>query len=54
VPERESPILTKELLYTAIPRARQHVTVIGSAAVLRATVTARLQRASGLQEMLWG
>jgi exodeoxyribonuclease V alpha subunit len=54
LPERESPILTKELLYTAITRARQHVTIIGSAAVLRATAQARVQRASGLQGMLWG
>jgi exodeoxyribonuclease V alpha subunit len=54
LPEQPSPILTKELLYTAITRARKHVTIVGSAAVLAAGIGVRVQRASGLQGLLWG
>ncbi|MBC7543571.1 MAG: exodeoxyribonuclease V subunit alpha [Candidatus Sericytochromatia bacterium] len=53
LPGRESPIVTKELLYTAITRAKHHVTVIGSAAVLASAIRSSVQRASGLQDRLW-
>ena len=54
LPERPSPVLTRELVYTAITRARTRVTIFGSAAVLRHAVTTRVERASGLAERLWG
>ncbi len=54
LPPRPSPVLTRELLYTGVTRARTKVTVVGSAEVLRAGIAERVQRASGLREALWG
>ncbi|HEV8551253.1 MAG TPA: exodeoxyribonuclease V subunit alpha [Polyangiaceae bacterium] len=54
LPERPSPVLTRELVYTAVTRARRQVTIIGSEAVLAHAIAARVERASGLAERLWG
>ncbi|MGZ8469647.1 MAG: exodeoxyribonuclease V subunit alpha [Gemmatirosa sp.] len=54
LPPRPSPVLTRELLYTAVTRAKSRVTVVGSAEVLRAGIAERVQRASGLRAALWG
>ena len=48
LPEAASPLLTKELFYTAVTRAKQHVRVVGSEEAVRAAVARRIQRASGL------
>lgn len=48
LPERPSPLLTRELLYTAVTRAREHVTVVGSPEILAAAVNTPVARASGL------
>ncbi|MDF1504131.1 exodeoxyribonuclease V subunit alpha [Roseisolibacter sp. H3M3-2] len=53
LPPRPSPVLTRELLYTGVTRARQRVTVVGTEEVLRAAIAERVQRASGLREALW-
>jgi exodeoxyribonuclease V alpha subunit len=53
LPDPSSPILTRELLYTAVSRARARVTVIGSAASVEAAVTRPIARASGLRSQLW-
>ncbi len=50
----DSPLVTRELVYTGITRARQAVAVWGSDAVLLAGVARRLVRSSGLREALWG
>jgi exodeoxyribonuclease V alpha subunit len=52
--DRASPILTRELVYTAVTRARSRVRIFGSLEVLRAAIAARVERASGLRERLWG
>ncbi|MBW3602213.1 MAG: exodeoxyribonuclease V subunit alpha [Actinobacteria bacterium] len=52
LPVDHSPILTRELLYTAITRARASVTVIGSEQSVRTAVERRLQRTGGLREAL--
>ena len=49
-----SPVLTRELVYTAITRASRRATVLGRAAILRAALARPVQRASGLQQRLWG
>ncbi|MEV5650741.1 exodeoxyribonuclease V subunit alpha [Nocardia sp. NPDC052254] len=49
VPGPESTLLTRELLYTAITRARQRVRVIGTEEALRAGISRRVLRASGLR-----
>ena len=38
LPPAESPLLTRELLYTAVTRAREHVRVVGTEAAVRAAV----------------
>lgn len=53
LPRRVSPILSRELLYTGVTRAKKRVAVAASAAVIREAVTRRIQRASGLRGMLW-
>jgi exodeoxyribonuclease V alpha subunit len=50
LPPVDSPLLTRELLYTAITRAREHVQVIGSEDAIRAAVQRPVRRASGLRE----
>jgi len=54
LPEPGSPILTRELLYTAVTRAESTVTVVGAAEAVRAAVERPIQRASGLRAALWG
>jgi exodeoxyribonuclease V alpha subunit len=52
LPAPDSPLLTQELLYTAITRAKNEVTLIGSVDALRRAVRQRAQRASGLRGRL--
>ncbi|NKR55735.1 exodeoxyribonuclease V subunit alpha [Rhodococcus hoagii] len=49
LPGEESSLLTRELLYTAITRARTHVRIVGTEAAVRAAVGRRVLRASGLR-----
>lgn len=53
LPPASSPILTRELFYTAVTRARQRVTVVGSEPAIRAAITRPVARASGLADRLW-
>ncbi|MGI9578662.1 MAG: exodeoxyribonuclease V subunit alpha [Microthrixaceae bacterium] len=48
LPDRGSPILTRELLYTAVTRARRSVSIIASEERLREAVEHPVARASGL------
>ena len=52
LPGEASSLLTRELLYTAITRARQHVRIIGSEDAVRAGVQRRVLRASGLRRAI--
>ena len=52
LPDRPSPILTRELVYTAVTRAKRKVTLFGSEAVLRSAIEAQVERASGLRDRL--
>lgn len=54
LPEASSPILTRELLYTAVTRARRRVTLLGSDEVIRSAIGTPLRRSSGLRSALWG
>jgi exodeoxyribonuclease V alpha subunit len=53
LPDEASPILTRELLYTAVTRAERGVTLVGTEAAVRAAVTRPVSRASGLGDRLW-
>ena len=52
LPPPPSPILTRELLYTAVTRAREQVTLVASEAAVRAAVERPVSRSSGLAERL--
>ncbi len=52
LPVTASPILTRELLYTAVTRAKQRITVVASEAALRAAIARPVQRATGLRTAL--
>jgi len=48
LPDRPSPLLSRELLYTAITRAREKVTILATEEVLKFTVSRKMERTSGL------
>ena len=54
LPDRDSPVLTRELIYTAITRARRKVTLWAGEDILRIAVAKRVHRSSGLRDALWG
>jgi exodeoxyribonuclease V alpha subunit len=49
LPAPDSPLLTRELLYTAITRAEEQVRIIGTADAVVSAVERPIQRASGLR-----
>jgi exodeoxyribonuclease V alpha subunit len=53
MPDRSVPVLTRELVYTAITRAKEKVDVWGKEEVFRSAVSRRIERISGLRETLW-
>ncbi|MCO7275319.1 exodeoxyribonuclease V subunit alpha [Cellulosimicrobium cellulans] len=54
LPPATSPLLTRELLYTAVTRAQSFVRVVGSEDAVRTAVTSPVHRASGLRTPLPG
>ncbi|MGL5405648.1 MAG: exodeoxyribonuclease V subunit alpha [Propionibacteriaceae bacterium] len=52
LPPVGSPLLRRELLYTAVTRAKKKVTIIGSEDAITQAITSELQRASGLGNRL--
>lgn len=52
LPPADSPILTRELIYTALTRARSTVRIIGTEASVLAAVNTPARRASGLADRL--
>jgi len=48
LPQQRSPVVTRELLYTAVTRARQRVTLVSSAEVLTSAIQSPTRRHSGL------
>jgi exodeoxyribonuclease V alpha subunit len=53
IPPQLSPVLTRELVYTGVTRARKRVTLYGNAQVLIESMRRRIERASGLRDALW-
>jgi len=53
LPPVDSRLATRELLYTAVTRARSAVTLVGGEAALRRAVANRVVRQSGLRDRLW-
>ncbi len=54
LPPASSRILTRELLYTAVTRARKELILVGTEEAVRVAVERPVARASGLRERLWG
>lgn len=52
LPDEGSRLLTRELFYTAVTRAQEHVRVVGSEGAVRAAVGTVAQRATGLRHRL--
>ncbi len=52
LPPEDSRLLTRELFYTAVTRAKTKVRVVGSQAAVRAAIGRRAVRASGLRQRL--
>jgi exodeoxyribonuclease V alpha subunit len=49
LPDPSSRILTRELLYTAVTRARRELILVGTEEAIRAAVARPVARASGLR-----
>lgn len=52
LPDEISPILNRELLYTAITRARKSLSIMATENALKHTINSRHQRESGLKKQL--
>jgi len=52
LPDQHSALLTRELLYTGITRARNQLQVFGNSGVVKEAIGRRIQRSSGLPEVL--
>lgn len=53
LPDRDTPLLTRELLYTGVTRARSAVEVWYDEEILRQAIERRITRSSGLRDALW-
>ena len=54
MPPFDSQVLTREILYTGMTRARKHVELWCTEEIFLATVARRIARRSGLRQALWG
>jgi len=54
LPEASNPVLTKELLYTAITRAKKTIKLVAGEAVFTATVRQKIERVTGLVDKFKG
>ena len=52
LPDEDSPLLSRELFYTGVTRAKERVVVIGSEATLRRTLARDGRRTTGLKDAL--
>ena len=53
LPEKDAPVLTRELLYTGVTRVRETVEVWATEHILRQTIERKIGRSSGLRDRLW-
>ncbi|MBI5895849.1 MAG: exodeoxyribonuclease V subunit alpha [Desulfobacterales bacterium] len=53
LPDADLPLLTRELIYTAVTRARAAIQIWAHPELLARAVQRPIQRASGLRDMLW-
>ena len=53
LPQKSSPVLTAELLYTAVTRAKKTLTVYAAREIVREAILTTVLRFSGLRDMIW-
>jgi exodeoxyribonuclease V alpha subunit len=53
MPDSDFPILTRELIYTALTRARKKISIWGTRSIIRKAIDRQIERASGLRDALW-
>ena len=53
LPEIDTPLLSRELIYTGLTRAKEEALLLGSTDSVEKGLKRRTRRASGLQELLW-
>jgi exodeoxyribonuclease V alpha subunit len=54
LPKRKSPVVTRELLYTAVTRATTTVVIQATEETLVSAIATPTRRSSGLRDALWG
>jgi exodeoxyribonuclease V alpha subunit len=54
LPFEDNRVLTRELMYTGITRARKKLTLCGDFSLLATGIERRVVRYSGLTDRLWG
>ncbi|MEE4263147.1 MAG: exodeoxyribonuclease V subunit alpha [Desulfobacteraceae bacterium] len=53
LPDKDYPLMTRELIYTGLTRARTKVSIWGTEPVLTSSISRKIERSSGLRETLW-
>ncbi|MGD9240425.1 MAG: exodeoxyribonuclease V subunit alpha [Desulfobacterales bacterium] len=54
LPDKAFSILTRELIYTALTRARRKIRIWGNRSIIRNAIAQKIERTSGLRDALWG
>ena len=54
LPDKDTPVLTRELFYTGLTRTRAGATIWGTEAIIRQAIGRRVERQSGLLSLLKG
>ncbi|MEN8244341.1 MAG: exodeoxyribonuclease V subunit alpha [Thermodesulfobacteriota bacterium] len=52
LPENDTPVLTRELIYTGITRARRNLSILSPESAIRLAVARSIERTSGLRDRL--
>ncbi len=52
IPPKLSPILTRELIYTGVTRARKKITIIGDMSIIKKAIDCSVHRKSGITELI--
>jgi len=54
LPQKDYPLLTRELIYTGLTRAKKTVSIWSPESVFKTAIGRKIERTSGLREALWG
>ena len=52
LPDQDNPVLSRELVYTAVTRAKKEVAILAEQEILEAALGRSIERVSGLAGML--